>query len=221
MADQNMSEAEEMYVITLAKLVERGVQGPVPVAQLAEELAVLPVSANQMVHKLEELGILDYVPYKGVALQPEGQRLANRTLRRRRLWELFLVDRLGLPFEEADALACRMEHITSSGVTERLASFLGNPLRSPRGLPIPPAEEEKSQALEEPLSQAEVGRAYEVYAIKDQILREFLETNDIAEGTAVRLLARSDHGDVLLDVEGAHLNLAGETAAQVFVRERI
>ena len=121
MAHPNMSEAEEMYMITLAKLAERGVQSPVPLTLLAEELAVLPVSANQMVHKLEQEGILDYVPYKGVAMRPEGRRLANRTLRRRRLWELFLVDRLGLPFAEADALACRMEHITSAEVTERLA----------------------------------------------------------------------------------------------------
>jgi len=219
MVDQNMSEAVEMYLITLAKLAERGIQGPVPVAQLAEELAVLPVSANQMVHKLEQEGILDYVPYKGVALRPEGQKLANRTLRRRRLWELFLVDRLGLPFAEADALACRMEHISSAEVTERLATFLGNPDRSSRGLPIPPAEDE-IPAIEEPLSKAEAGRSYVVTKISDEILREFLGTNEIAEGSELRLLATSSHGDVLLDVNGTHMNLAGETAAQVSVREK-
>lgn len=220
MANPNMSESVEMYLITLAKLAERGVQGPIPLSQLAEELAVLPVSANQMVHKLEQEGILDYVPYKGVALRPEGQKLANRTLRRRRLWELFLVDRLGLPFDEADALACRMEHITSAEVTERLAAFLGNPVRSSRGLPIPPAEDE-IEVIEEPLSMAEVGRNYEVMKIGDEILREFLATNEIAEGTVLRLLATSSHGDVLLDVEGAHVNLAGETAAQVLVKENL
>lgn len=218
MVDLNMSEAEEMYLITLARLVERGIQSPVPLTLLAEELAVLPVSANQMVHKLAEEGILDYVPYKGVALRPDGQKMANRTLRRRRLWELFLVDRLGLPFDEADALACRMEHITSAEVTERLAAFLGSPVRSSRGLPIPPAEDENLR-IEEPLSQAEVGRSYEVTKISDEILREFLATNGIAEGTSIQLLAASSHGDVLLDIAGLHINLAGETVAQVTVRE--
>jgi DtxR family Mn-dependent transcriptional regulator len=163
---------------------------------------------------------LDYTPYKGVALKPDGQKLANRTLRRRRLWELFLVDRLGLPFSEADALACRMEHISSPEVTERLAGFLGNPERSSRGLPIPPAEND-TLAIEELLSKAEAGRSYEVTGIGDEILREFLATNEIVEGSVLRLLATSSHGDVLLDVDGAHVNLAAETAAQVTVRERI
>lgn len=219
MADPNMSEAEEMYLIALARLAERGVRGQVPLTLLAEELAVLPVSANQMVHKLEQEGILDYVPYKGVALRPEGQKLANRTLRRRRLWELFLVERLGLRFDEADALACRMEHITSAEVTERLGAFLGNPQRSSRGFPIPPVDDEIF-ILEEPLSSAEAGRSYEVSKISDEILREFLAANEIAEGTVLRLLAASSHGGVLVDVAGAHINLAGETAAQVLVKER-
>lgn len=217
MANPNMTEAEEMYLITLAKLAESGVVGPVPLAQLAEELAVLPVSANQMVHKLEQEGILDYVPYKGVALRPAGEKVANRTLRRRRLWELFLVDRLGLPFAEADSLACRMEHITTAEVSERLAVFLGNPVRSSNGLPIPAAEDGIKTA--EPLAKAEVGRNYEVTEVGDEILREFLTTNDIAEGTVLRLLARSSYGDVLLEAEGTRLNLAGETAGQVLVRE--
>jgi DtxR family Mn-dependent transcriptional regulator len=220
MVDQNMSEAVEMYLITLAKLAEGGVQGPVPLAQLAEELDVLPVSANQMVHKLEQEGVLDYVPYKGVALRPAGQKLANRTLRRRRLWELFLVDRLGLPFDEADALACRLEHLTNAEVTERLAAFLGNPERSSRGLPIPVADVGLPE-IEEPLSLAEAGRSYEVRKIGDEILREFLQTNQIIEGSVLRLLATSSHGLVLLDVAGDHINLAGETAAQVMVREKL
>src|SRR3972149_3730189 len=127
MVQQNMSESEEMYVITLARLAARGVQGPVPLPRLAEELAVLPVSANQMVHKLQEEGILDYQPYKGVALRPEGLRRANRTLRRRRLWELFLVERLGMGFDEADTLACRLEHLGTDAVAEQLAAVLGDP----------------------------------------------------------------------------------------------
>jgi len=220
MANPNMSEAEEMYLITLAKLAESGVQGPIPLAQLADELKVLPVSANQMVHKLEHEGILDYVPYKGVALKPEGEKAANRTLRRRRLWELFLVDRLGLAFDEADALACHFEHCTSAEVTERLATFLGNPVRSSRGLAIPPAEV-GIQSSEQLLSQVEVGRSYEVTRIEDAILREFLQANDIDEDVVLRILARSSYGDVLVELNGTRIDLASETAQQVSVRESL
>lgn len=218
MANPNMSEAEEMYLIALAKLGERGVQGPVPLAQLAQELSVLPVSANQMVHKLQQQGVLDYVPYKGAALNPESQTIANRILRRRRLWELFLVDRLGLPFAEADALACRLEHITSGEITEKLAAFLGHPQRSSNGLPIPPSED-AGKIFTVPLAQAEVGHAYEITAITDEILGEFLEANEIVEGERLRLLARSSCGDVLLDAESGRINLASETATQILVKE--
>lgn len=220
MANPNMSEAEEMYLITLAKLAESGVQGPIPLTQLADELKVLPVSANQMVHKLEQEGILDYVPYKGVALKPEGEKAANRTLRRRRLWELFLVDRLGLAFDEADALACRFEHCTGAEVTERLATFLGNPASSSRGLPIPPAEN-SIPVTELLLARAEVGRNYEVTQIGDEILREFLLSNDIAEGVVLRILARSSYGDVLVELNGTRIDLASETAQQISVRESL
>jgi DtxR family Mn-dependent transcriptional regulator len=220
MANPNMSEAEEMYLITLAKLAESGIQGPIPLVQLADELKVLPVSANQMVHKLEQEGILDYVPYKGVALKPEGEKAANRTLRRRRLWEIFLVERLGLPFSEADALACRMEHVTTAEVTERLAAFLGNPVRSSRGLPIPPAED-GNQSTEHLLAKAVVGRCYEVTQIGDEILREFLQSNDVEEGVMLRLLARSSFGDVLVDINGAQIDLVGEIAQQISVRESL
>ncbi len=218
MADPNMSESEEMYLITLAKLAERGLEGPVPLATLAAELDVLPVSANQMVHKLQQEGVVEYLPYKGVALQPEGRRRANRTLRRRRLWELFLVDRLGIGFNEADALACRFEHVGSDALTERLAIFLGHPHTSSQGLPIP-AVEETAAADEQPLSQMQVGRQYQVTAIQDASLQRFLESQKIQPGTALHLLAGSCEGQVLLEADGHRLELAPEAACNLLVKE--
>lgn len=219
MADLKMSESEEMYLITLAKLAERGVEGPVPLSRLAEELAVVPVSANQMIHKLEEEGTVEYFPYKGVALRPQGMRQAKRTLRRRRLWEFFLVDRLGMGFEEADALACRLEHLGNDEVCERLSAFLDHPQRSPQGLPIPPADETNQLDNEKPLSRVEAGRKVVVSRIGDEPLREFLAVQAIREECEAQVLARSSHGDVLLEAQGARLHLASQAAEQVFVRE--
>ncbi|MEX2144307.1 MAG: metal-dependent transcriptional regulator [Anaerolineales bacterium] len=218
MADLNMTESEEMYLITLAKLAEGGVESPVPLSMLAGELAVLPVSANQMVHKLQEEGVLDYVPYKGVALRPEGLRRANRTLRRRRLWELFLVERLGLSFDEADTLACRLEHLGSDAVAEQLAGFLGGPEVSSRGLPIPPAEE--MQNIAEPLSQKTAGHLYEITQIAEGSLRSFLTAQGISEGSQLHLLASSNRGDVLVEVKGKRLDLAAEAAGDLIVKDK-
>ncbi|MEX1248103.1 MAG: metal-dependent transcriptional regulator [Anaerolineales bacterium] len=220
MEDLKMSESEEMYLITLAKLAERGVEGPVPLSRLATELSVVPVSANQMVHKLQEEGLLDYQPYKGVALQPEGRRHANRTLRRRRLWELFLVEQLDLGFAEADALACRFEHLGADEVTERLAGFLGHPQTSPQGLPIP-AVEEAGPIIEQPLTHQKAGRRYQIVKIADETLRHFLDSQGISEGKQVSLLATSSRGDVLVETTGDRTELTGAIAEQILAVELI
>jgi DtxR family Mn-dependent transcriptional regulator len=108
-----MSESEEMYLVTLARLNEAEGKDPTPVSRLAEELAVLPVSVNQMIHKLEESGLVKYTQYKGVTLTETGIRQANNILRSRRLWEVFLVERLHYIPDEAESLACRLEHAVS------------------------------------------------------------------------------------------------------------
>jgi DtxR family Mn-dependent transcriptional regulator len=147
-----MSESEEMYLITIARLVEQGVEEPISISLLAEELAIQPVSANQMIHKLAEEKLVKYLPYKGVLLTSNGQEVAMHVLRDRRLWEVFLVKHLGLPPSEADALACRLEHITPKGVTCRLARFLGYPSVTPQGFPIPEVNGEANGGTVLPLA---------------------------------------------------------------------
>ena len=73
MSDHNieeMSESEEMYLISIVRLVEKDIEEPIPIPQLAAELSIQPVSVNQMVHKLAEEGWVNYIPYKGVELSP-------------------------------------------------------------------------------------------------------------------------------------------------------
>jgi len=99
-----LSENEEMYLVVIAKLNERDGGGPVALAKVAHELAILPVSANQMVRKLEKIGLVSYAPYKGVELTESGSLIASRILRQRRLWEVFLVEHLYLMSTEAEEL---------------------------------------------------------------------------------------------------------------------
>jgi DtxR family Mn-dependent transcriptional regulator len=127
-----------MYLITVAVAEEEGRTGPLPLADLAESLGISPVSANQMVRRLEERDLLEYHPYHGASLTPLGRREARRVLRGRRLWAAFLVTHLGFDPEEADALACSLEHVTPPEAVGRLARFLGDPVVGPRGRAIPP-----------------------------------------------------------------------------------
>ncbi|NBD36276.1 MAG: hypothetical protein GVY30_09815, partial [Chloroflexi bacterium] len=111
---------------------------PVALSQLGEYFDFSPVSVHEMVKKLDDQGWLVYHPYHGVTLTERGERVAASLLRRHRLWERFLTDRLDIPWDEAHEIATELEHAASDRVTERLASFLGEPARCPHGGPIPP-----------------------------------------------------------------------------------
>jgi DtxR family Mn-dependent transcriptional regulator len=128
-----------MYLITVAVAEEDGRPAPWPLAGLAEALGISPISANQMVRRLADRGLVEYHPYRGVSLTPRGRRAARRVLRGRRLWATFLVEHLGFTPGEADALACSLEHVTPPAAADRLARYLGDPAVEPLGRVIPPA----------------------------------------------------------------------------------
>ncbi len=116
--------SEEMYLITVAMAEEEGREGPLPLASLAQALSISPASANQMVWRLADRGLVAYHPYRGVLLTAAGRAAAQRVLRGRRLWASFLEEHLGFGVEEADALACDYEHLTPPRVADRLEAFL-------------------------------------------------------------------------------------------------
>jgi DtxR family Mn-dependent transcriptional regulator len=126
-----------MYLIKVAVAEEDGHAAPLPLAELAAALEISPVSANQMVRRLEDRGLVEYHPYRGVALTDAGRREAHRVLRGRRLWATFLAGHVGFSPEEADSLACGLEHVTPPEAADRLARFLGDPAATPWGEPIP------------------------------------------------------------------------------------
>jgi DtxR family Mn-dependent transcriptional regulator len=114
-----------------------GQDAPVPVAALAKRLDISAVSANEMVRRMQQEGLVEYAPYHGVLLQPDGLCEALAILRRHRLWERFLTDKLGFSWDTVHEEACRLEHAASDQVTERLAEWLGDPEQCPHGHPVP------------------------------------------------------------------------------------
>ena len=148
-----LSESEEMYLAAIARIQESKGTGPAPLSQLASSMEVLPVSANQMVRKLEEEGLVRYTPYKGVELTSAGAQAAQRILRHRRLWEIFLVELLHYTPEESDPLACRLEHILPTEAAERLAVFLGGRSEPPQSQPTSQNQEGVSGVSSHSLAQ--------------------------------------------------------------------
>jgi DtxR family Mn-dependent transcriptional regulator len=131
----NFGESAEMYLKTVAELSDT--EQVVPVTALAQQLSISTVSASEMVHKLQERGLVEHQPYKGVRLTELGARRANEVLRRHRLWECFLVDQLGLSWGKAYEFACKLEHATDEEVVDALYEHLDSPETCPHGNPIP------------------------------------------------------------------------------------
>ena len=207
-----------MYLITVARAGEDGRSGPVPIADIAAELSVSVASANQMIRKLADRGLLGYEPYRGVELSDAGRKVSDRVLRTRRLWASFLADHLGFSPGDADDQACHFEHVTSAEAADRLASYLGNPEAGPLGRPIPTAAsapEVRRAHLR--LADVPVSGAVEVVAIGagDRTL-EFLAAEGLVPGTMVTVTAAGESGR-LIAVGGTEVHISVELAKTVEV----
>lgn len=128
-------ESAEMYLKTIAELT--AFDPVTPISSVADRMEVSPVSATEMVHRLRDRSLVEHLPYKGVRLTGAGWGKATAVIRRHRLWEVFLVERLGYAWSEVHGLACRLEHASDMDLTERLADLLGSPAACPHGNPIP------------------------------------------------------------------------------------
>lgn len=215
-----MSESEEMYLVTLSMLVEVGAEAPIPVSQLANELGIQPVSVNQMIRKLTEAGLVSYEPYKGVGLTAEGERMALRILRHRRLWEVFLVEYLKMPLPEASDLACRMEHIIPDEAAGRLATFLGEPPISPHGKRIPQLTPTESLSSDILLSQLKINQQSQITRIDaDSAVQNFLSTEGLKAGVTVTVIGIGNSGAILVSADECSVYLAENVANCIWVKD--
>ncbi len=212
------TEAEQMYLITVARAVEAGADGPVSISRIADDLGVSVPSANEMVRKLDVRGLLAYEPYRGVLLSGAGRRIADQVLRTRRLWARFLADHLGFSPAAADDQACHLEHATSAEAADRLASFLGNPEAGPLGRPIPQSDVEVHRIPTVALTDVPVGATAEVISVRATGRSlEFLSAEGIAGGTFLTVAASGTSG-LLLELADGDIHLTTRLASALDVR---
>src|SRR6185437_1554050 len=137
--------AVEDYTKAIFSLESRR-QEPVSTKTLAARLGITPGSVSAMLKRLDELGLITHVPYRGVRLTREGRRTALEVIRHHRLLESYLSEALGMPWDRVHAEAEVLEHVLSEDLEELIAAKLGHPTVDPHGDPIPSAELE----LQEP-----------------------------------------------------------------------
>jgi DtxR family Mn-dependent transcriptional regulator len=130
------SPAIEDYAKAIYAIAHRD-EGPATTNALAERLGVTPASASGMCKRLGELGLVDHVPYKGVELTPDGERVALEVIRHHRLLELYLAESLDVPWDRVHAEAEVLEHVLSEELEALISAKLGHPTVDPHGDPIP------------------------------------------------------------------------------------
>jgi DtxR family Mn-dependent transcriptional regulator len=188
--DGGFSAAVEDYAKAIYLLESD--HGVATTTALADRLTVRPASVVGMVRKLVALGLVDHVPYRGVRLTDRGRAVALEVIRHHRLLELFLVESLGMGWDEVHAEADRLEHVLSEELEELIAAKLGNPTLDPHGDPIPGPDltiaADTSRSLYE-LEPGEQARFTRVSDESPEMLR-FLSERGIAPGATLELLER-------------------------------
>ena len=168
-----------------------------PMGHVATALSVTPGTATTMVKALAESGLVEYEPYSGVRLTKAGDKLAALVLRRHRLVELFLVQVMGMSWDEVHDDAEQLEHVVSERLIERIDQMLGRPTHDPHGDPIPSPEGTIAQRPLDNLLTCPVGTPLRVTRIADQdpAFLRFIERHDLKPGRPVEVEARDAAAD--------------------------
>ena len=165
------TSTEENYLKAIYSLAAKGEtdtgapEGSVATNAIAQRLATSAASVTDMVKRLNDKGWVTHVPYRGVTLSAAGRAVALQTIRKHRLWETFLVQKLGFQWDEVHDTAEQLEHIDSAPLIERLDAFLGYPKFDPHGDPIPGPDGRILTRSTQRLSQLDPGIRAEVASV--------------------------------------------------------
>jgi len=166
MKTRALSRSEEDYLKAIYGLSEAG--DAASTTAIASALEIQPASVTGMVKRMAESGLLEHIPYRGVRLTEEGTREALRVLRRHRILESYLCERLGFSWDDVHDEAERLEHAASDRLVERMAAALEFPSHDPHGAPIPTRGGQIEAADRATLADAHRGARLRVRAVRDE-----------------------------------------------------
>ena len=190
--------------------------------ELAALLEVRPASVSGMLRKLSELGLVEHERYRGARLTERGRGVALEVIRHHRLVELFLVESLGMTWDEVHDEAEVLEHALSEELEELIARKLGNPTVDPHGDPIPSRELELAETDGPSLAELEPGERATFVRVSDadpEMLR-FLGERHIVPGTRLELVERQPFDGPLFVRAGEDVHVLGATLARAMRVER-
>jgi DtxR family Mn-dependent transcriptional regulator len=215
-----ITPTEENYIKTIDNL-----SGPeshlVPTTVLAKHLHTTPAAVTDMVQRLHKKELIIHQRYQGVRIAPLGKQKAMQIIRRQRLWEVFLVNKLQLTWEQVVAAVEELEHIQLDILIEKLDAHLDYPTYNPTGKPIPNAKGYINSPIQILLDQLTVGVNAFVIAFKDgsSVFLEYLNKRNIQIGATVKVLEKLPFDQsVELSVNGAvPITLSAKACGQLVV----
>lgn len=215
-----MTFSEENYLKAIYHLTSVSESG-VSTNAIAEKMETKASSVTDMLKKLSEKNLVNYKKYQGVTLTEEGLHSAKMIVRKHRLWEVFLVEKLDFAWDEVHEIAEQLEHIKSEQLINRLDDFLGNPTEDPHGDPIPDAQGRiikiEKQLLSE-LSENQTGICVGVKDTSSEFL-QYLDKQNIALGSKIQVLSKETFDSSLkIKVNDLELTISNKIASNLFVK---
>jgi DtxR family Mn-dependent transcriptional regulator len=213
----NYTTSEENYLKAIFHL--QAEEDTVTTNVLAERLQTKPASVTDMMKKLNTKKLLHYKPYYGFSLSPEGKKIALFVIRRHRLWEYFLSEKLKFGWNEVHDIAEELEHVSSRQLIDRLDEYLGFPQFDPHGDPIPDSKGKIKTVSRIALLQLPLHQPAEVCQVTNQSdeMLELLQHKHIGIGTKLEVKKRFDFDHSLeIKIKGGTITISEQLAKNIF-----
>lgn len=216
-----VSQTEENYLKALFHLTnEIQEKTEAGTNELAESLDVTPATANNMLKKLKEKELVSYEKYGKITLTENGRSLAVEIVRKHRLWETFLYEKLNFTWDEVHEVAEQLEHIKSAKLVEQLEKFLDFPEIDPHGDPIPNAKGEIKFVQRKTLAEIEVGETCKLIAVKDNSssFLQYVVKLGLGLSSKIKVISRQDFdGLTEIEVNKVRSSISKKVAQNLFV----
>jgi DtxR family transcriptional regulator, Mn-dependent transcriptional regulator len=215
-----MTHSEENYLKAIYHLTVQ-LEAEVPTNAIAEMMETKASSVTDMLKKLADKALINYIKYQGVSLTEKGRHAAKMIVRKHRLWEVFLVEKLSFTWDEVHDIAEQLEHIKSEQLINKLDDFLGNPTEDPHGDPIPDAQGKITKTEKLLLSELAESETAICVGVKDSSadFLQYLNKQKIALGAVIKVLGRENFDASLhLIINDTPLTVSSKIAGNLYVK---
>jgi DtxR family transcriptional regulator, Mn-dependent transcriptional regulator len=219
----NLTYTEENYLKAIFKISEKENKSA-STNSLAKHLQTTAASVTDMLKKLAEKELILYEKYKGVSLTSTGKKMATALIRRHRLWEVFLVEKLRFDWDKVHDIAEELEHVYTEELILRLDAFLDYPKFDPHGDPIPTAEGRFTLRSQLPLSDISTGQLAQVVAVKEHsnAFLKYLNKIKVKIGSQIKILERIEFDSSLkILIDNKESSVVSDHVAQTLLVKRI